>query len=385
MQLSLSWPTDHYTDKDLLSYTTRIMALLEIRNVSRRFGELQAVDDVSLSIEAGEFFTLVGPSGCGKTTLLRLIAGFDVPDTGELLLDGQTLAGIPPEKRPVHTVFQSYALFPHMTVAQNVAFPLQMAGKPPDEISRRLKEALELVHLANKARQFPRELSGGQRQRVALARALISKPRLLLLDEPLAALDAKLREQITGELIALQREVGITFVFVTHSQQEALAVSHRIAVMNNGRIEQVGAPEQIYGYPRNRFVADFIGTINLLPVEVRATDHAGLRLFAAGLGEIVGTPIVGPSPGEQGAFAVRPEQLRIVAAGDLTELDNHFHGRVRDYLYLGDVTVYKIELENRVVLEAMLTNAVPGRARFLERGAPVAVGWQRDAGVYLRD
>ena len=222
------------------------MALLDIRNVSRRFGDLKALDDVSLSIEAGEFFTLVGPSGCGKTTLLRIIAGFDDPDGGDLLLDGQSLAGMPPEKRPVHTVFQSYALFPHLTVAQNVAFPLQMAGKSESEIRSRVKETLELVHLTDKARQFPHELSGGQRQRVALARSLINNPRLLLLDEPLAALDARLRVQIQGELIALQREVGITFVFVTHSQEEALALSHRIAVMNEGRIVQIGAPEQIY-------------------------------------------------------------------------------------------------------------------------------------------
>lgn len=361
------------------------MALLEIRKVSRSFGALKAVDNVSLSIAAGEFFTLLGPSGCGKTTLLRLIAGFDEPDSGELLLDALPLSGILPEKRPVHTVFQSYALFPHMTVAQNIVFPLQMAGTNPDEIRGRLKEALELVHLADKAGSFPHELSGGQRQRVALARALINKPRLLLLDEPMAALDAKLREQITTELIALQREVGITFVFVTHSQQEALAVSHRIAVMNAGRVEQVDAPEQIYRYPQNRFVADFIGTINLLPVEVRAAPADELRMVAAGLGEIVGTPVAGASPGQRGAFAVRPEQLRISSAGEQPDLDNRFHGTVRDHLYLGDVTVYKIALDNGVVLEALLANSVPGRATFLERGAPVGVGWCRDAGVFLRD
>jgi len=361
------------------------MALLEIRNVSRRFGDLKALDDVSLSIEAGEFFTLVGPSGCGKTTLLRIIAGFDEPDGGELLLDGRSLAGIPPEKRPVHTVFQSYALFPHLTVAQNVAFPLEMAGTGHAEIRRRLDEALGLVDLADKARQFPHELSGGQKQRVALARSLINKPRLLLLDEPLAALDAKLREQIQGELIALQREVGITFVFVTHSQQEALALSHRIAVMNKGRLEQIGAPQEIYGYPRNRFVADFIGTVNLLPVEVRevAADH--LRLFAVGLGEIVGASVVDARPGQRGALALRPEQIRIVARGEAQALENHFHGVVRDHLYLGDVTVYKIALDNGVVLEALLANSLPGPASFLERGEPVDVGWRLGAGVFLHD
>mgnify|MGYP000912589128 CR=1 FL=1 len=314
------------------------MALLEIRNLTRCFGDFKAVDDVSLSIEAGEFFTLLGPSGCGKTTILRMIAGFDEPDGGELLLDGQPLAGIAPEKRPVHTVFQSYALFPHMTVAQNIAFPLQMAGTGEDAITVRLREALDLVHLADKARQFPHELSGGQKQRVALARGLINKPRLLLLDEPLGALDAKLREQMKGELIALQREVGITFVFVTHSQQEALAISHRIAVMNEGRIEQVGAPEEVYGYPKNRFVADFIGTINLLPVSVNSVGDDGLRLSAAGLGEVACTAASGAAAGEHGVIALRPEQLAVLAGDEPHGFDNHFVGTVRDHLYLGDVT-----------------------------------------------
>jgi spermidine/putrescine transport system ATP-binding protein len=361
------------------------MALLEIHAVSRRFGELKAVDTVSLAIEAGEFFTLLGPSGCGKTTLLRMIAGFDEPDEGELFLDGRPLAGIPPEKRPVHTVFQSYALFPHMSVAQNIAFPLRMAGQDEDEIRRRLRETLELVHLTDRARHFPHELSGGQKQRVALARGLINKPRLLLLDEPLGALDAKLREQIEGELIALQREIGVTFVFVTHSQEEALALSHRIAVMNAGRIEQVDRPEQIYGYPKNRFVADFIGTINLLPVAVVEATHGRLRLAVAGLGEIVAPPLAGLRAGERGSFALRPEQVRVGAHGEPTELHNHFHGTVRDYLYLGDVTVYKVELDNGGRIEALLANSAPGRAKFFEIGDAVGVGWRHDAGVYLRD
>ena len=318
------------------------MAILEIRKVTRHFGNLKAVDDVSLSIEAGEFFTLLGPSGCGKTTLLRMIAGFDEPDQGALFLEGQPLAGIPPEKRPVHTVFQSYALFPHMSVAQNIAFPLRMAGKDEDEIRRRLKETLELVHLSDKAQHFPHELSGGQKQRVALARGLINKPRLLLLDEPLGALDAKLREQMEGELIALQREVGITFVFVTHSQQEALALSHRIAVMNEGRIEQVDSPEQIYGYPKNRFVADFIGTINLLPVEVCEATHSHLRLAFAGLGEIVAPALAGVKAGEHGMFALRPEQVRVSAGREAQELHNHYQGKVRDYLYLFVVRLFLV-------------------------------------------
>jgi spermidine/putrescine transport system ATP-binding protein len=361
------------------------MAILEIRKVTRRFGDLKAVDDVSLAIEAGEFFTLLGPSGCGKTTLLRMLAGFDEPDEGELFLDGRPLAGIAPEDRPVHTVFQSYALFPHMSVAQNIAFPLRMAGNDDAEIHRRLSEALELVHLGDKARYFPHELSGGQKQRVALARSLINKPRLLLLDEPLGALDAKLREQMERELIVLQREVGITFVFVTHSQQEALALSHRIAVMNEGRVEQVDTPEQIYGYPANRFVADFIGTINLLPVEVREASPGHLRLLACGLGEIIAPRAMAVRAGQSGHFALRPEQVRVVGHSEVRELHNHFNGTVRDYLYLGNVTVYKVELANAVVIEALLANSAPGRAKFFEIGDPVGVGWRHDSGVFLHD
>lgn len=361
------------------------MPILEIRKVSRRFGDLRAVDHVTLSIEAGEFFTLLGPSGCGKTTLLRLIAGFDEPDEGELYLDGQPLAGIPPENRPVHTVFQSYALFPHMNVAKNIAFPLRMSGLDEAEIRLRLKETLALVHLDDKAQHFPHELSGGQKQRVALARGLINKPRLLLLDEPLGALDAKLREQMERELIALQREVGITFIFVTHSQQEALALSHRIAVMNEGRVEQVDIPEQIYGYPKNRFVADFIGTINLLPVEIRDFTHGQLRLQTPGLGEIIAPPAGAVKIGEKGHFALRPEQVRVVAHGEVRDLHNHFNGTVRDYLYLGDVTVYKVGFNDGVVIEALLANSSPGRAKFFEIGDPVGVGWRHDSGIFLHD
>ena len=361
------------------------MAQLDIRNVTRRFGSLVAVDNVSIGIEAGEFFTLLGPSGCGKTTLLRMIAGFDLPDGGQILLDGVDLADTPPERRPVHTVFQSYALFPHMTVAQNVAFPLRMAGKQGAEIERQVKETLELVHLAEKAQQFPHELSGGQKQRVALARGLINRPRLLLLDEPLGALDAKLREQMQIELIALQRDVGITFVFVTHSQQEALALSHRIAVMNNGRVEQLDEPDRLYGFPRNRFVADFIGTTNLFDVEVieATTDH--LRLKLGGAGEIAAPPAAAARAGERGAFSLRPEQVRIVALRDASALENHFPGKVRDLLYRGDVTVYRVVLENGLALEALLPNSASGLAKFFEPGDDVAIGWRHDAGIYLGD
>jgi spermidine/putrescine transport system ATP-binding protein len=361
------------------------MALLEIRNITRRFGNLEAVKNVSLSIEAGEFFTLLGPSGCGKTTILRMVAGFDAPDEGDILLDGASLAGVPPERRPLHTVFQSYALFPHMTVAGNVAFPLEMADKSRDEIRRRVAETLALVHLEDKANSFPHELSGGQKQRVALARGLVAKPRLLLLDEPLGALDAKLRQEMQVELIALQREVGITFVFVTHAQQEALALSHRIAVMRQGRVEQLDEPDRLYTQPANRFVADFIGKINLIDVEVVAASKLLLTLKAAGLGEIAAIDPRPIQPGERGALALRPELIRIFGKREAADLKNRFEGRVKELLYVGDVTLYKIELANGFVLEALMANAAPGRAKFHEVGDPVAVGWRHDAGVLLRD
>ena len=359
------------------------MALLELRNVTRRFGALTAVDDVSFAVEAGEFFTLLGPSGCGKTTILRMLAGFDAPDAGDILLDGRSLAGVPPEQRPVHTVFQSYALFPHMTVAGNIAFPLEMAGRSRDEIRRRVAETLALVHLEDKGGAYPNELSGGQKQRVALARGLVNKPRLLLLDEPLGALDAKLRAEMQIELIALQREVGVTFVFVTHAQQEALALSHRIAVMNQGRIEQLDEPDRLYGFPKNRFVADFIGKINLLDVEVIAANPGHVRLLAAGLGEITAPAVAGIRPGNRGAFALRPEQARLVGRHDAHLLKNHFPGKVQEYLYLGDVTVYRVALDNGAALEALAANASPGRPHFYEVGDEVTICWRHDAGHYL--
>ncbi|CAB1367333.1 ABC transporter ATP-binding protein [Denitratisoma oestradiolicum] len=361
------------------------MALLELRNVTRRFGSLEAVKEVSLAVEAGEFFTLLGPSGCGKTTILRMIAGFDAPDQGDILLDGLSLSGVPPEQRPLHTVFQSYALFPHMSVAGNVAFPLEMAGRSRDEIKRRVAETLALVHLEDKGSAYPHELSGGQKQRVALARGLVNKPRLLLLDEPLGALDAKLREEMQIELIALQREVGVTFIFVTHSQQEALALSHRIAVMRESRIEQLDEPDQLYTQPANRFVADFIGKINLIEVEIIAASKLRLSLRAAGLGEIAATDPRPLQAGERGAFALRPELIRVYGSKEAADLKNRFEGHVRELLYLGDVTLYKVELTNGVRIEALMPNAAPGRAKFHEVGDPVSVCWRHDAGVYLRN
>jgi spermidine/putrescine transport system ATP-binding protein len=361
------------------------MALLELRNLTRCFGELAAVDDVSLGIEAGEFFTLLGPSGCGKTTILRMIAGFDLPDGGQILLDGKDIGRTPPEKRPLHTVFQSYALFPHLSVADNVAFPLRMSKVPASEVGRRVAEMLETVHLTDKAAAFPHELSGGQKQRVALARGLVNKPRLLLLDEPLGALDHKLREEMQIELINLQRSVGVTFVFVTHSQPEALALSHRIAVMNEGRIEQMDTPARIYGQPSNRFVADFIGDINLMEATAEALTGGQVRLSVSGLGAILAPG--GPEAGTErtGAFAIRPEQVMIGAPEEHAALPNRFAGIVRDLLYVGDVTTYKVELADGRLLQALLPNAAPGKARFFEVGDSVTVAWPAEAGMFLHD
>ena len=389
------------------------MALLEIRDITRRFGDFEAVKNVSFAVESGEFFTLLGPSGCGKTTILRMIAGFDLPDEGQILLDGRDLAATPAEKRPIHTVFQSYALFPHLTVGQNVAFPLRMARVADAELKRRVGETLDQVHLSELADHYPHEISGGQKQRVALARGLVNRPRLLLLDEPLGALDLKLREEMQLELIKLQREVGVTFVFVTHAQPEALALSHRIAVMNQGRIEQLDVPSRIYGFPANRFVADFIGNCNLLEVRVVERRDGVLRLLAAGLGEIL-APATG-AVGDTGVLALRPEQVRISAAREVppfgkggvggipvgsggTEAseiplypplakgeENAFPGTVRDFLYVGDVTTYQVILDNGVELAALRPNDAPGRARFFEVGDRVTVSWDRGAGHYVPD
>jgi spermidine/putrescine transport system ATP-binding protein len=359
------------------------MALLTLENVTRRFGDFVAVDDVSLDIAAGEFFTLLGPSGCGKTTLLRMIGGFDLPDGGRIVLDGHDLAGKPPEARPVRTVFQSYALFPHMTVQGNVAFPLRMARTPAAEAARKIEEALADVRLTGFNKRFPHELSGGQRQRVAIARALVTHPRVLLLDEPLAALDAKLREEMQLELINMQKEAGITFVYVTHDQTEALALSHRIAVMNRGRVEQVDAPDKLYSLPRTRFVADFIGTCNLLTGPVVRASGSSVAIEVADLGTVHVASGVKPAAQSEGAVALRPEKVRIAAPGAAPVGENSFGGTVTGLLYHGDVTVYRVKTSRGHEMEALLANSASGLARFFEVGDAVELAWPADAGHFL--
>jgi spermidine/putrescine transport system ATP-binding protein len=289
---------------------------VEAQNLSKHFGQgdhlVKALNDVSVQIKKGSFFTLLGPSGCGKTTLLRMIAGFETPTSGTILLDGDDITSLPPNKRPVNTVFQSYALFPHLTVAQNIGFGLEMLGRPRAEISATTESMLALVQMEAMAGRKTSQLSGGQQQRVALARALAPKPKVLLLDEPLSALDLKLRKEMQVELKRLQNETGITFVFVTHDQEEALTMSDQIAVMNAGRINQIGDPRQIYTHPVNRFVADFIGETNF----IRATLKSGAAILPGG------AKISIDHSGRDGVvtLAVRPEHVRLTAAGDAGSL-----------------------------------------------------------------
>ena len=361
------------------------MALLEIQNVTRRFGDFSAVDNVSIGIEAGEFFTLLGPSGCGKTTLLRMIAGFDVPDGGRVLLNGEDLAGRPPERRPMRMVFQSYALFPHMTVEGNVAFPLQMAKARAADIGARVAAALEDVRLQGFGQRYPHELSGGQKQRVALGRALVTHPAVLLLDEPLAALDAKLREEMQIELINLQKEVGITFVYVTHDQTEALALSHRIAVMNKGRVEQLDEPSKIYGFPRTRFVADFIGQCNLFSGPVVASSGGLVTVDVPALGPVRVATDSSLPPGHPATIALRPEKIRIEATAPADTPDNHYRGTVADLLYMGDVTVYRVATPGGMRVEALLANSQSGRAKFFDVGDAVEMSWSVEAGHFIEE
>src|SRR5690606_31617233 len=281
-------------------------AIVRIEGVTKRFGGVVAVDDVSLEIRPNEFFALLGPSGCGKTTLLRILAGLERASAGRILIDGEDMAGVPPNRRPVNMVFQSYAVFPHMSVADNVAYGLRVTGATRAEIGPRVKEALAMVRLHGLEARRPDQLAGGQRQRAALARALIKRPKVLLLDEPLSALDRKLRQEMQLELVRLQQDVGITFVIVTHDQDEALSMADRIAVMDQGRILQVAPPQELYEAPNSRMVADFIGTMNLFPARVLGPANSGLRLEAAGLGAFE-LPDAPPASGEVG-IAVRPEK-----------------------------------------------------------------------------
>jgi spermidine/putrescine transport system ATP-binding protein len=295
-------------------------ALISVEHVTKRFGDFVATSDMSFSIGKGEFFAMLGPSGCGKTTMLRMIAGFEQPTSGTIRIDGQDVAGIPPYRRPVNTVFQNYALFPHLSVFDNVAFGPRMRGVAKDEVDRRVKHLIDVVRLGDLAQRMPNQLSGGQRQRVALARALVNGPKALLLDEPLSALDLELRRQMQIELKRIQRDVGITFIFVTHDQEEAITMSDRIAVMRAGRLEQVGTPEGIYEEPETAFVARFIGHANLLPVTVERANGASAEVLLPGGRRVqVATHGRGFAAGARALLMVRPERLEVCAGEPSSE------------------------------------------------------------------
>ncbi len=340
-------------------------------SVTKRFGELTAVDAIDLDIAEGEFFTMLGPSGCGKTTTLRMIAGFEEVTQGRLTIDDVDMLGIPPHKRPTNTVFQSYALFPHLSVQENVAFGLRRKGVEKSEIQRRVREELERVGLAAEANRRPSQLSGGMQQRVALARALVNLPRVLLLDEPLGALDLKLRKGLQVELKKIQREVGITFVYVTHDQEEALTMSDRIAVMNQGRIEQVGDPEEVYDRPSTTFVAGFIGVSNLMPGTVRKTGSDGEVELDTGVQ--VRTHVDGFSPGERCHAVVRPEKLTIGSGnGDRPSVE----GLVESSLYLGTSTQLIVSLSGDVRMTVLVPNTNEAERQQLPGGgARVQLSW----------
>ena len=343
---------------------------VSMRALTKRFDDVVAVDDLDLDIADGEFFALLGPSGCGKTTTLRMIAGLEIPSAGSLKIHGDEVGTLPPNKRPVNTVFQNYALFPHMSVADNVAFGLKMQKVAKDEVHRRVEEAIALVRLQGMQHRRPSQLSGGQQQRVALARALVNRPKVLLLDEPLAALDLKLRQGMQLELKQLQRDVGITFVFVTHDQEEALSMADRIGVMGDGRLLQVGTPEEIYDAPVDRFVADFIGRSNFLPGTVESAETVcltnGVRL-----------PI--PTDGQTGdhvAISLRPERVEVADRGGAPDGRPVLDGTVATVTFLGNSIVYQVALD-WLTIEARTENRPSVTRRAV--GDPVSLWWRDDA------
>ena len=357
-------------------------SIVELRDVSKRFGETVALDHVNLRIGDGEFFSMLGPSGCGKTTSLRLMAGFELPSEGEVLISGEPQGSRPAFQRPVNTVFQSYALFPHMSVFQNVAFGLEMQRVPKEEIRRRVTEALELVQLPGKENRRPKQLSGGQQQRVALARALVNRPKVLLLDEPLGALDLKLRKAMQFELKDLQHRVGLTFVYVTHDQEEALTMSDRIAVMEHGHVLQVGTPGEIYENPTSRFVADFIGETNFLDGRILGREGPTARVGVGGLELWARAGADAPGDGLV-TVAVRPEKIAL--SREKQPGRNTFSGKVEDITYVGKDSDYRIRLNEAVVLRVRVQNQAPGVSPVASQGEAVWVGWPEEAARVLLD
>jgi spermidine/putrescine transport system ATP-binding protein len=352
---------------------------VRLERVSKHFGELVAVKELDLDIGRGEFFTMLGPSGCGKTTTLRMVAGFEQPTAGRVLIEGSDVAGLPSYKRPTNTVFQSYALFPHLSVRDNVAFGLRRKKVAKGEISQRVEAELERVGLAAEINRRPNQLSGGQQQRVALARALVNLPKVLLLDEPLGALDLKLRKELQLELKGIQRDVGITFVYVTHDQEEALTMSDRIAVMSNGVVEQVDTPENVYERPATTFVAGFIGVSNLMPGTVTSVT-GGRGMIRLDTGLEVESRVDGLATGERCHAVVRPEKLRITDPGSTTPGGlPGVDGIVQSSVYLGTSTQIIVALPGDVSMTVLVPNASEAeRARLPGGGAPVRLSWEPD-------
>ncbi|MBA2629972.1 MAG: ABC transporter ATP-binding protein [Thermoleophilaceae bacterium] len=352
---------------------------VRLERVTKRFGDFTAVREMDLDIERGEFFTLLGPSGCGKTTTLRMVAGFEEPTEGVVLLDGQDVTGLPAFKRPTNTVFQSYALFPHLSVERNVAFGLQRRKVPKDEVRSRVAEELERVGLTPEAKRKPRQLSGGQQQRVALARALVNRPAVLLLDEPLGALDLKLRKQLQVELKRIQRDVEITFVYVTHDQEEALTMSDRIAVMNRGVIEQIDGPEEVYERPRTTFVAGFIGVSNLMPGQLRSVSGESAELTLDS-GVTVATEARGATVGERVHAVVRPEKLELSPLEDPAVAGRpSVEGMIESSLYLGTATQVAVRLGDGTGMTVLVPNASEAeRQRLPGAGARVRLAWANE-------
>ncbi len=357
---------------------------VELRNVTKCFGEVVAVDDVSLKIRDGEFFSLLGPSGCGKTTTLRMIAGFETPTEGEIYIQGELMGLTPPFQRNTNMVFQNYALFPHMGVAENIRFGLEMKKVPKQEIARRVEEVLELVRLSGFGKRRPDQLSGGQQQRVALARALINRPGVLLLDEPLGSLDLKLRKEMQLELKGLQHRVGITFVYVTHDQEEALTTSDRIAVMDKGRVLQVGAPTGIYERPASRFVADFIGETNFLEGMVSKRDGTYVVVEVAGMAPVLAQSAEEFAPGKGVTVAVRPERISIQKEEQRRE-HNCCQGTIESVVYIGTDTNYVVCLDSGATMRVREQNIVPSLGRGLDEGATAFLSWQPESSLLLPD
>jgi putrescine transport system ATP-binding protein len=358
---------------------------VRIRNVTKKFGDVAAVDDVSLDIFQSELFCLLGGSGSGKSTLLRMLAGFEEPTSGTIEIDGQNMTGVPPYKRPVNMMFQSYALFPHMTVEQNIAYGLKRDGLSRPVITERVEELLKLVKLEDYGRRKPHQLSGGQRQRVALARSLAKRPKLLLLDEPLGALDKKLREETQFELVKIQETLGVTFIVVTHDQEEAMTLATRIGVMNHGGIAMIGEPQDIYEFPNSRFVANFIGSANIYEGVVTADEPDHVRIQSADLGcDIYVGHGVECAPDQILWWSIRPEKL--VISRDRPEAPfnaNRVKGVVEEIAYLGDMSVFQVRLESGKILRVTKTNAMRGDPDSITWDETVWVTWNDTAGSVL--